>query len=56
MRQRHKDTAAIVVALLVLMAVGVGIWAHYNAPCDSFVFAHQKASELPARCVTFYKH
>lgn len=49
-----KDTIEILIALLILLLIPFAIYMHYNAPCDSFWFAHTTATELPARCVTYF--
>lgn len=45
-----KDTLITGLGILLLvLIIGVAIWANAAAPCDSF--AYTRAADLPGRCV-----
>ncbi|GAB3830272.1 hypothetical protein [Kribbella italica] len=54
-RRKLKEALAIALAgIPVLIVIGLLIWISTHIPCAWFQFA--KAAEVPARCLTNFKH
>ena len=45
----RDDLKGMVWVAVLLLVIGFGFWAHFEAPCGLYKYA--KAGEVPARCL-----
>jgi hypothetical protein len=46
---RRSDTEAVVFVVALVVAVAVGVWVRWFAPCDALGWL--PSAEIPARCL-----